>query len=466
MAFSVIAESKNQICRISKVITDDLILVGGLAVNQYVKTRISQDIDLICSDEMAKKIIEIVYPTKDWNCKDENDDDYRPSFVITHKLRTDYPAVRFGPKITERDMYEYINLDDLAAETQPFRTKNAEYQNIRIPSLEYLCYMKIISFLGRDISKKEKLKKDLKDVEDLCNNDSFRLGIFINLVRKYNLEDVIRTEFSTRLSYLSMSISDCNFGILTSLFYNCVKSERLSLSCKANDKFLVAFDVDGTLIKNIRHSWTLLWDSLGVDRSISEKRKNDFINGKLSYLEWASLDCKTLKTKGFKRSHISEIVATQKCSLTNNLIQAICHLKQQGAIVAIISGGVDALLYEILPEANDLFDDILINHFVFDDEENLVSISPTEYDWDDSKKGVVGKNRGLERLCEKYSIPISQSVFVGDDLNDFKAMRIAGRKIYYCHEQRNFGKKQLPPDVTIISEDNLMCVAEEILNKR
>lgn len=68
-------------------------------------------------------------------------------------------------------------------------------------------------------------------------------------------------------------------------------------------------------------------------------------------------------------------------------------------------------------------------------------------------------------MCEKYAIPINQSVFVGDDLNDFKAMKIAGRKIYYCDEQRNFGKKQLPPDVTIISEDNLMRVAEVILNK-
>lgn len=183
-----------------------------------------------------------------------------------------------------------------------------------------------------------------------------------------------------------MIFSECNFGILTSLFYNCIKSERLSFKCSTNDKFLVAFDVDGTLIKNIRHSWALLWESLGVESSLFEQRKKDFINGKLSYLEWASLDCKTLKANGLKRDHITKIVATQKCSLTNNLIEAIKLLKNQGAIVAIISGGVDTLLYEKLPEANDLFNDIFINHFVFDDKGNLVSISPTEYDWDDSKK--------------------------------------------------------------------------------
>ncbi len=464
--FSCIAEAKKQVVRISTFISKPLVLVGGLAVNQYITSRMSRDIDLICSDEMSKKIIDKAFPTMDWSVSDENDDDYRPAFVITNKINKNYPAIKFGPKITERGLYQYIAFEDLFEDAKPFRLQRKEYENILIPSLECLCYMKVISFLCRDKAKTDKLEKDLKDIEDLCNNNSFRLGVFINLVRKHETQEIIKQEFPKRLNYLSKTFSDCNFGVLTNLFYNCIKHKSFVSKTVNDEKFLVVFDVDGTLIKNIRHSWTLLWSELGVDASVAEERKDKFLKGKLSYLDWAAADCETLKEFGFKREHITKIVDSKKCTLTHNLIEAINLLKDNGAVVSIISGGVDALLYELLPEANDLFDDIFINRFVFDNKGDLSYISPTEYDWDDYKKGVAGKNRGLERLCEKYDIPISKTVFVGDDLNDFKAMRLAGRKIFYYEGSRNFGKKRIPTDITMIAEDNLLKVAEEILNNK
>lgn len=463
MAYAKLAEAKNQIIRIAEEVNEPLILVGGIAVNQYVTTRNSEDIDIICSNEVAKRLIDSLYPSKDWNWTDENDDEYRPSFIIKHKIKSDYPTVKFGPKITERGMYEYIKSEDLETDTQDFRYNNRNYPNIKIPSLEMLCYMKVVSFLGRDNSKIDKISNDLKDIEDLCNRDCFRLGVFINLVRKNNLEDKIHNEFSIRLSLIGKNLDNCNFGIVAKLFHNCINN--IPEQTQSEKKMLVAFDVDGTLIKGIRHSWTLLWNELGIDNSSQVKLKERFIKGSLSYLEWVKKDCKRLVENGFSRKHITKIVASGKCSLTKNLIPAVQKLKENGVIVVIISGGVDALLYELLPEAKELFDEILINQFIFNKDNKLEKISATEYDWDDRKKGVVGKNRGLERMCEKYSIPLENSVFVGDDLNDFKAMEVAGKKIYYCGEERKFINDQLPKGIHIIPGNDLMQVAKKILNK-
>jgi len=90
------------------------------------------------------------------------------------------------------------------------------------------------------------------------------------------------------------------------------------------------------------------------------------------------------------------------------------------------------------------------------------SISATEYDWNDEHLGVVGKHRGLERICEKYHVSLQNSVFVGDDSNDLKAMNIAGKKIVYCNPEMT-GILKPKGDVIIISDDDLMKVADAIL---
>lgn len=96
------------------------------------------------------------------------------------------------------------------------------------------------------------------------------------------------------------------------------------------------------------------------------------------------------------------------------------------------------MLYELIPDADDLFDEILINRFLFLDDGSLNRISATEYDWDDIKVGVVGKRRGLERICEKYNFSVEDAAFIGDDLNDIEAIKTAGLKIFYCGDHREF----------------------------
>lgn len=464
MEYIDIAEAKKQIARISEGVTSPLLLVGGLAVNQYIVSRRSQDIDLICDHEIATTILNDLYPSNEWNIEDINDDEYRPSYVIKHKTNNKLPTIKFGPKITQRESYQFIDYDSLKTAGKSFSHGKKEYANIVVPCAEALCYMKIVSFLGRAESDVTKLCQDLQDMKDLSNLDDFRLGYFLNLINKNNVGMHIQKEFNNRLLLTNKVLDGSNFKTIIELFSSLAAS-RAPMTMKQHagttPRGLVAFDLDGTLIKGIRHSWTLIWNELGA--SNHAKRKTEFYNGNISYLQWTELDCKELKKLSLKKSHFKKIVSDGKCSLTKELIPAITKLREAGFVTAIISGGIDTLLYELLPDADSYFDDIFINRFIYADNGSLEYISATEYDWDDKKKGTVGKNRGLTRLCEKYGISVGNSVFVGDDLNDFAAMTSAGRKIFYCGDTREFKTEQLPLGITLVPDNNLLLVADKIL---
>ncbi len=79
-----------------------MILIGGLAVQQYITARASADIDIVCPHEVSRAIIDVLYPTHTWDVQDENKDEYRPSFVIKHKVEKEYPIIHFGPKMASR----------------------------------------------------------------------------------------------------------------------------------------------------------------------------------------------------------------------------------------------------------------------------------------------------------------------------------------------------------------------------
>ena len=238
-------------------------------------------------------------------------------------------------------------------------------------------------------------------------------------------------------------------------------------------KGLVLFDLDGTLIKGIKYSWTLLYQAVNISTEKCKINKRKFENGEISYPEWVEYDLHELMEGGLTLEVAQK--ATQKnCSLTVNFYEAIDRLKKAGYKLGIISGGADVVLYSLIPNADELFEgNIFINKLLFDERDGkLIDIVPTPYDWDDEGKvrGVQGKNEGLKVLCKKYNIPLSAAIFVGDDDNDFKAMRLAGTRILYHSCDPNditlgTGSRNLPEGLKIITKNNLMLVADIILDE-
>ncbi len=129
------------------------LLIGGIAVNHFVKTRDSHDIDLICTHDQSYKVLK-TFPSAEWNVKEENDDPTRPAYVVQNK-RDPIIVFKFGPKIVERGAYPYLNWDILGEHAIPLTHKTVPLKHISIPNAAYLAYSQLISFFLRaDPAKK------------------------------------------------------------------------------------------------------------------------------------------------------------------------------------------------------------------------------------------------------------------------------------------------------------------------
>ena len=90
----------------------------------------------------------------------------------------------------------------------------------------------------------------------------------------------------------------------------------------------------------------------------------------------------------------------------------------------MISGGIDVLLYELIPDTDDLFDHIFINKLRFDAKNVVSGVEATPYDFE-------GKADALEKMCAEHGYTLDRSVFVGEGFNDGDASAKAGLSIAY-----------------------------------
>ena len=120
--------AKDQLIRINDSLSEPLVLIGGLAVNQYHPSRSSFDIDLVCTYEQSRSIAENLFPSETWSPIESNEDEYRPEFIFTHKVH--YYIVKFGPKIIEREPYDHIIWSDIAINARPFQYRQNKLDRI------------------------------------------------------------------------------------------------------------------------------------------------------------------------------------------------------------------------------------------------------------------------------------------------------------------------------------------------
>lgn len=211
--------AKQELVRINKELESPHILIGGLAVQKYCVFRDSRDIDLICDFPTSLELIKKLYPTGDWKVEDQNQNDYRPSFRIIHKHQ-EKGEIIFGPKITEREPYKYINWEDLKKEARPFSVNREDLSNILVPSAHALAYTKLISFLNR--SNSEKIQQDLEDFCDLTNHDEFSAtGLYSLLEKSQSRESLTKKFLESSRCYPEITNNSCPFhlGSLFSQFY-------------------------------------------------------------------------------------------------------------------------------------------------------------------------------------------------------------------------------------------------------
>lgn len=206
------AIAKRELARINVVLRSPRLLIGGLAVQQYYAARISRDIDLVCDFQTTQLLLDTLYPSNDWKVIDKQNDEYRPSFRITHKV-DDFGAIIFGPKISEREPYAHIDWARLMAGAKPFAGPSGPLENILVPSAHALAYTKFISFLGRH-APNTKVQADLKDLVDLSNTEDFSVSLFYDLLRMSRAFEEITRNFRVKAAqYQELLARSCLNGI-------------------------------------------------------------------------------------------------------------------------------------------------------------------------------------------------------------------------------------------------------------
>jgi phosphoserine phosphatase len=185
---------------------------------------------------------------------------------------------------------------------------------------------------------------------------------------------------------------------------------------------LVAFDVDGTLIRE-RDGLTV-WEVLNREFlgncEINRERSRNFLDGQLSYAEWVALDIEGWQTAGATREQI--VAAFGSLSAIAGAQEALLTLADSGVRLFVISGTLDLLLHTLLPGAP--FEEVHCNHIGFDESGRITHWQATPFD-----------NRGKEKLLRaialREGIPLERCGFVGDSSNDVWIARAAGVTVAY-----------------------------------
>jgi len=185
---------------------------------------------------------------------------------------------------------------------------------------------------------------------------------------------------------------------------------------------LIVFDLDGTLLKGYKFSWTLVWRYLGFPREVQDEGIRRYRKGIYDYTQWCDWSCKLFIDKNLRREAFREI--TRDVYLTKNFYETLRILKSEGILTAIVSGGIDTFIHEKIPDVEQWFDYVLINKFVFDEYGRLAKIVTTDYDF-------AGKAEALKLICEANGFGPNESVFVGEGYNDESAACTAGLCIAY-----------------------------------
>ncbi|MEP1385029.1 MAG: HAD-IB family phosphatase [Paraglaciecola sp.] len=288
-----------------------------------------------------------------------------------------------------------------------------------IPILIDTNYENLKDFLLTRIAIKYDCEEDLNKVRDYVRQD-------FNANADTNTWEHKRKEFISSIQeFLKLPKDRGNMA------------PTLNLSPSKHKYKLVAFDLDGTLLHGkkgveFKYSWKLIWDHLGYDDSVRhalhEKHVKDAAS--YSYKEWCHDCAKHFIDKGLTKDAVLSLVKSN-LKEAPNLKLLLRILKNNGVKTAIISGGIDTFMkHGLSKEANDLIDVVCINKFEYDLKKNLVRIDPQsaiESDFD-------GKLRTMEMLCEELKIPLKDSVFVGEGMNDIALGRSDCLSIAYPEE--------------------------------
>lgn len=186
---------------------------------------------------------------------------------------------------------------------------------------------------------------------------------------------------------------------------------------------MIVFDVDGTLVEHDDGLviWQILNRHYGTGSVVDGQRYKAFMAGALSYAEWVRLDIEEWIAGGATLAGIQDVIRAQ-LRLVPHAFAVIEELRQRGYVLAIVSGTLDVVIHTLLPAHG--IEHVFANRIWFTAAGHIDGFQATPYDME-------GKAEALRVLAQRTGIPLSQFVFVGDNLNDCSALQVVGHPVAY-----------------------------------
>lgn len=182
---------------------------------------------------------------------------------------------------------------------------------------------------------------------------------------------------------------------------------------------LVIFDMDGTLTKNIRSSWSYVHEIMGVN---NDESYNAFVNGEIDGAEFMRRDIKLWMDKkpGITKRDIGKIV--RDVPLIDGIQETVACLKFNNIKTVICSGGVDVSVQMLCEEFG--FDGYVASDILADDEGRLTGDCIQKVDLRD-------KSVNVRDFIEQFNTTKERTVSVGNSFGDVKMFESTGLSIAF-----------------------------------
>lgn len=191
---------------------------------------------------------------------------------------------------------------------------------------------------------------------------------------------------------------------------------------------LVFFDCDGVLTKD--NLWKRLHKLVGLSEHLDNKWFNDYYSGKIPFVQWIKKIERFYQQHNISRQHLKK--AFSKIGVNPEAKKIISHLQNKKIKTAIISSGID--LY-VKKYAKVLKIDVWRANYslIFDNNDRLVQI---KYTTDDP----IAKVRQIKEICKTTKISPTETMFVGDSVNDFEAFKLTRHGVLYKPKNKEYEK--------------------------
>jgi len=192
---------------------------------------------------------------------------------------------------------------------------------------------------------------------------------------------------------------------------------------------LVFFDCDGVLLIG-RVPWQRLHRAVGLPDGLDEKWFQEYYSGKINSRQWIKNIENFYLKKGLTRFVFEKTLS--QLDINPEAYSLVDYLKKRKIKTAIISSGID---YYVKKVAKKLGIDLWRTNYTFSFKKDGKLKQINYLDCDEKTKVIQTKE-----ICRKFKIKPTETLFVGDSINDLEAFKLTKHGVLYKTEDDSYKK--------------------------